>query len=63
LEPAILHLADIMANALDMGSSGERFVPPLDPDAWGCIGLSANILALTIEQMDRQVEEIFQFLF
>ena len=63
LEPAIVHLADIMTNALSMGSSGERFVPPLDPDAWQCIGISANTLALAITQIDRQIEEIVQFLF
>lgn len=63
LEPAIVHVADIMTNALGMGSSGERFVPPLEPDAWQCIGISANILALAITQMDRQIEETVQYLF
>jgi hypothetical protein len=52
-----------MTNALGMGSSGERLVPPLEPEAWEGIGLPVNILALTIEQMDCQVEEFFQFLF
>ena len=60
LETAVVHLADIMTNALGMGSSGERFVPPLDPDAWETIGLSVNILGLTIDQMDPQVEESFR---
>ncbi len=60
LEPAIVHLSDIMANALNMGSSGERFVPPLDHDAWTCIGLSQNILSLAINQMEHQVKELFQ---
>ena len=63
LEPAVVHLADIMINALGIGSSGERFVPPLDPSAWQCIDISTNILALTITQMDRQIEEIVRFLF
>lgn len=62
LEPAIVHLSDIMANALSTGSSGELFVPPLDRDAWTCIGLSPNILALTINQMEHQVQELIQFL-
>ena len=62
LEPAIVHLSDIMTNALGMGSSGERFVPPLDQDAWTCIGLSPNILALTIKQMEHQVRELVKFL-
>jgi hypothetical protein len=52
-----------MINALGIGSSGERFVPPLDPSAWQCIGISTNILALTVTQMDRQIQEIAQFLF
>jgi hypothetical protein len=51
-----------MANALGTGSSGELFVPPLDRDAWTCIGLSPNILALTINQMEHQVQELIQFL-
>jgi HD-like signal output (HDOD) protein len=30
----IVHLADIMVNSLGIGSSGEKFVPPLDSAAW-----------------------------
>jgi HD-like signal output (HDOD) protein len=63
LEPSIVHLADIMTNARGIGSSGERFVSPLDSDAWECIGLSANILDLTIKQADRHIEEIFKFFY
>jgi HD-like signal output (HDOD) protein len=34
-EPAtIVHLADIIINGLGIGSSGEKFVPPLDEEAW-----------------------------
>lgn len=61
LEAAIVHLADIMANATGIGSSGERFVSPLNSDAWECIGLSTNILDLTIKQADHYLEEIFRF--
>lgn len=63
LEPAIIHVADIMTNALGRGSSGETYVPPLDPHAWDCIGLSPNVLSLITKQMDRQIEETVQFLF
>ncbi len=63
LEPPIVHLADIMTNALGIGSSGEQYVPPLDPNAWQCIDMSTNALALTVIQMDRQIEEIVRFLF
>jgi len=30
----IVHLADIIVNSLGIGSSGEKFVPPLDSAAW-----------------------------
>ena len=63
LEPAIIHIADIMTNAISRGSSGERFVPALNPDAWKSLALSPNILPLTIKQMERQIEEITQLLF
>jgi len=63
LEPFIVHLADIITNARGIGSSGEHFVSPLDLDAWECIGLSANILDLTIKEADRHIEEIFKFFY
>ena len=62
LEPAIVHLANVMTIALGIGSSGERFVPPLEPEAWECIGLSKNILSLAIDQLDNQLEEIMRVL-
>ena len=63
LEPSIVHLADIMANAMGIGSSGERFVSPLDSDACECIGLSVNVLDVIIQQADRHIEEIFRFFY
>ena len=62
LEPAIVHLADIMTNALEIGSSGECLVPPLNPAAWEHVGLSPNILPLVVKQMDAQYEETLRFL-
>jgi hypothetical protein len=35
-------------------------VPPLEPEAWKCIGLSPNILPLMIDQLDNQLEEILR---
>ncbi len=58
LEPSIVHLANIITIALNIGSSGEHLVPPLEPEAWKCVGLSPNILSLTIDQLDNQLEEL-----
>ena len=55
LEAAVVHVADILAHAMEMGTSGERAVPPLDPPAWERIGLPATVLAAVLDQADRQV--------
>jgi len=57
LESAVLHLSDIITNALGIGTSGEQFVPSLDTKAWEEIGLSTGILNATIKQVDRQIAE------
>lgn len=63
LEPAILHVADVVAKALGVGSSGDPFVPPLNPAAWRQVGLSVNSLEPIVDQAERQLEETFQLFF
>ncbi|MBW2408521.1 MAG: HDOD domain-containing protein [Deltaproteobacteria bacterium] len=50
----IVHIADIMVNALGMGSSGERFVPPLDNAAWEELDLSTSCFEVVIKQATHQ---------
>ncbi len=54
METAIVHVADIIAHSMGLGSSGEQSVPTLNPNAWERLGLSVSILAPTLEQIDRQ---------
>jgi HD-like signal output (HDOD) protein len=63
LESSILHLADIMANTMGVGTSGERLIPPLHAEAWMRIGMTPNILSLAIEQADCQLEDVFKVLY
>ena len=56
-ETAILHVADIVANSLRFGSSGECFVPPLNNEAWGRIGLSVSTLGAIVVQIDQQYQD------
>jgi HD-like signal output (HDOD) protein len=58
MEAAIVHLADIIVNAMQWGSSGERYVPPLAEKAWEEIGLSISILSPLLDSMDQQMNEI-----
>ena len=62
LETAIIHLADIMVNAVKLGSSGERFVPPLDPVAWKTVKLPVEMLSEIMEETLDQIGEIASLL-
>ncbi len=54
VEACVIHVADLIANAMQLGSSGERLVPPLSSEAWERIGLSPSVLAPTLNEVDRQ---------
>lgn len=53
-EAATIHIADIIANAFKMGSSGEPTVPPFVEKAWNRLGLTVDQLPQLIEQMESQ---------
>ena len=62
LDASVIHIADHLVNAMGIGSSGERFIPPLDEKAWTLLGLNHDILARLVEAVDEQmiaVEEAF----
>lgn len=63
LECSIVHLADIITNAIKIGTSGEYYVPPLDPFSWDLIDMSEKTLTSIIQQSDRQIDEIIQLFF
>jgi HD-like signal output (HDOD) protein len=54
VEAATVHMADILANALEMGSSGEQFVPQVSAGAWTRLGLAPDMLDFAVEELDRQ---------
>ena len=57
VEAAIVHLADILAHSMGLGSSGERYVPPLNQEAWERLALPVSVLVPSFEQIDRQFED------
>lgn len=56
-EAALIHVADIIATALQMGSGGEHIVPPLVPQAWARIGLPSSLIHDIIKQIDLQYND------
>lgn len=63
IESSILHMADILANAMNMGTSGEKFIPPLNQEAWFRLGMSPNILSLIMEQAGCQLKDVFKIIY
>jgi HD-like signal output (HDOD) protein len=57
LEAAVTHVADIVAQSLEFGNSGERLVSPLDHEAWKMLGLPTSFLSSVVEQVGRQASE------
>lgn len=57
----IVHISNILVHACRIGSSGERFVPPLSPGAWERIGLKKGILEPAFEKIYEQFEDTFSF--
>jgi len=57
VETAILHISDVVVHGLEFGTTGEHFVPPLNPMAWDKIELSSSMIPLMIKQLDREMEE------
>lgn len=59
---AIVHAADIIVHALEIGFSGERLVPPLDSEAWLHIGLNETSLETAVERIFDQYHDATDFL-
>jgi HD-like signal output (HDOD) protein len=50
----LVHLADVITNGLGIGTSGERYVPPLDNAAWENLGLSPTCFDVVVKQATHQ---------
>jgi putative nucleotidyltransferase with HDIG domain len=55
---ALIHVADLLVNALGVGTSGERCVPPLDPRAWEASGLSPECFETVVQQTVHQFKTL-----
>jgi HD-like signal output (HDOD) protein len=62
IRTTIVHVADIMANALGIGTSGECFIPEFDAPAWQNLGLSTAMLNAIAEQALHSMSSIDSFL-
>jgi len=61
-EAAIVHLADILCRAMDMGSGGDKKIPPLNKEAWDLLKLELNAIEPIAEEMEIQFQDISLFI-
>jgi HD-like signal output (HDOD) protein len=47
---AVVHVADVLVNALGIGTSGERLIPPLNPKAWESLDLPVSCFEALVNQ-------------
>jgi putative nucleotidyltransferase with HDIG domain len=61
-EASTVHLADVLAHSLELGTSGERRVPAVAPNAWEVVGLTVDDLPLLLAEIERQYRDVAQIL-
>jgi len=62
MEAAIVHLADILCRALNMGSGGDNKIPPLDHFAWQSLKIKADSFEVIMETMQDEFNDISSFI-
>jgi putative nucleotidyltransferase with HDIG domain len=61
-EAAIVHLADILCRAMDIGSGGDNKIPRLNNDAWNSLQLKISSIEPIAEELERQFKDISLFI-
>jgi len=60
-EAAIVHLADILCRAMNMGSGGDDKIPPLNKSGWETLQLKLSDIEPLMEEMEREFEDMSLF--
>jgi len=56
VETALIHISDLVVNAMAFGTSGEPAVPPLSAPAWDVVGLAPELLGDVVDEVERHYE-------
>jgi len=62
MEAAIVHLADILCRALNMGYGGDNKIPPLDHFAWDSLRIKTDSFEVIMETMQDEFNDISTFI-
>jgi HD-like signal output (HDOD) protein len=59
-EASILHLSNIVASSLNMGSIGGHAVAPMDEEAWESLGLNPATMTSAVWEIEDQFEDLLR---
>ena len=59
---ATIHIADILAHAMQLGSSGEKYVPRLSEEAWAKLSLQTSMLPFLFKQGLQHLDIVMQII-
>jgi len=62
-ESSFIHIADILVHALQLGNSGEKFVPAIEDSAWKCNEFKLEDLKPIMEQVVTQYYDLVETIF
>ncbi len=62
VETGVVHIADYIAHAIQLGDSGEQYIPPLDEGVWEFVDIPASLLSSTSDQLRLEFEDVVQSL-
>ncbi len=62
LEASIIHLADILCRALNMGHGGDNKIPPLDKTAWQLLKIETDSFGVIMATMQDEYTDISDFM-
>ncbi len=60
-ECCIINIADTVTKAMEFGSSGDCFVPPIEPTVWDKINLSPKYLDVLLDRVETQFNDVIDF--
>jgi HD-like signal output (HDOD) protein len=60
-EAAIMITADWLAHGMELGTSGERYMPRYPASAWELLDIPLSCLSETAKQMQHQVDQVLRF--
>ncbi len=60
-ETAVIHVADILIRTSGFGNTGNYFIPPIHPEAWNILDLSAPLIEEITETLEHKLVEVAAF--